>query len=100
MTGQRPPPTTSKYQRHGVLVPRLAGRPEDAQRRQVVAPRPGSSPWAISARTSVGLMPRMVTAWRSRKRPQPVGLGEVGRALVEAHGGAVGQACRRSPTAP
>ena len=29
--------------------------------------RTGSSPWAIIARTRVGLMPKMVTAWSSRK---------------------------------
>src|SRR5437763_13777328 len=52
-TGQRRPPTTSKYQRHGAS---FHGSPVDARIRSDDRSyaRTGSSPWAMSARTSVG----------------------------------------------
>ena len=88
MTGQRPPPTTSKYQRHGAS---FHGSPVDASMRSDdrSCARTGSSPCAISARTSVGDTPRIVDAVPLDERPQPVGAGEVGRAVVEHERAAV-----------
>ena len=64
ITGHRPPPTTSKYQRHG---PSFHGSPVDPSTRSDERSwdRTGPSPWGIRARISVGLMPRTVTLWRS-----------------------------------
>src|SRR5690349_5831301 len=59
MTGQRPPPTTSKYHRHGDS---FHGSPVEPRTRSDDRSclRTGSSPWLISERTSVGLIPSTV----------------------------------------
>ena len=74
MTGQRPPPTTSKYQRHG---PSFHGSPVDPRMRSDDRSwdRTASSPWGINARTSVGLIPSTVTRWRSMNAHSRSGSG-------------------------
>ena len=64
ITGQRPPPTTSKYHRHGTS---FQGSPVDPRTRSDERSwaATGSSPCAISARTSVGETPSTFTPWRA-----------------------------------
>ena len=73
------------------FVPRLARRREDAQRRAGRARSTGSSPWAISARISVGETPSTFDAVPFDDRPEPVGRREVGRAVEEHERAAVGE---------
>src|SRR4051812_43075226 len=74
MTGHRPPPTTSKYQRHG---PSFQGSPVEPNTRSDdrSCDRTGSSPWGIRARINVGLIPRTVTPRRSMKDHRRSGAG-------------------------
>ena len=97
ITGQRPPPTTSKYQRQG---PSFHGSPVEPRIRRADRSwaRTGASPWGMRARTRVGLMPSTVTPWRSRKAHSRSGSGQSGapskrasvaplaRAAVTSHG--------------
>ena len=91
MTGHRPPPTTSKYHRHGVFVPRLAGRREDRAATTGRARAPARRRAPSSARISVGDTPSTLMRCRSTSVPEPVGPGIVGRAVVEHERAAVGE---------
>ena len=90
MTGQRPPPTTSKYHRHGAS---FHGSPVEARTRSDdrSCARTGSSPCAISARIERRRHAEHVDAVPLDERPQPVGSGIVGRAVVEHERAAVGE---------
>ena len=76
ISGRLPSPTVSAEPAVGVLVPRLAGGAEDAQRRQVGSRRPG--PAAFSARISVGETPSTATRWRSTSSHTRSGSGVSG----------------------
>ena len=97
MIGQRPPPTTSKYQRHG---PSFHGSPVDARMRndeRSCAYRP--SPCAISARINVGETPSTFTRWRSTKAQSRSTSGKVGCAVVQHERSAVGEGADDLPRA-
>ena len=74
ITGQRPPPTTSKYHCHGSA---FQGSPVEPRmrRRDRSEARTTSVPWGMSARINVGEMPRTVTSCRSRYSHSRAGVG-------------------------
>src|SRR4051794_8271367 len=77
ITGQRPPPTTAKYQRHGSS---FQGSPVDPRMRSLdrSCRVTTSEPCGMSARINVGEMPRTVTSWRDRYDHRRSGSGQSG----------------------
>ena len=90
ITGQRPPPTTSKYQRHGAS---FHGSPVDARTRS--DDRSCARTGVVAVRHQRADQRRRHTEDRDAmaldERPQPVGTGVVGRAVVEHQRPAVGE---------
>ena len=98
ITGHRPPPTTSKYHRHGASFHGSPVDAEDAQRRQVVRAHR-----RVAVRHQRADQRRRhaehVDAVALDERPQPVGVGEVGRAVVQHERAAVGERADDLPRA-
>ena len=96
MIGQRHPPTTSKSQCHG---PGFHGSPVAPRTRRLLRSCRfnQSSPWPISARIAVGEMPSTRDAVPLDQLPEPVGLGIIGRALVDHERRAEHQRCPDRP---
>ena len=90
ITGQRPSPTRLEVPAPRAFVPRLTGRGQDAQRRTVVG-----VDGVVAVRHQRADQRRRdaehADAVPFDERPQPIGLGIVGRAVVEHEGAAVGE---------
>ena len=99
ITGQRPPPTTSKYQRHG---PSFHGSPVDARTRS--DDRSCASHGLVAVRHQRADERRRdaehVDAVALDERPEPVGLRDSRARRRRARAWRRWRGCRRSPTAP